>query len=91
MVTLADWVWTLLTVFMLCVIVRIVLSWVTIAPIHPWPRRIVEFFHDTTDWYLRFFRRIIPAAGPLDLSPMAAILVLIIVQRFLNRIILSFA
>jgi len=40
-----------------------------------------QFFHDTTSWYLNLFRRMIPPVGPLDLSPMVALIVLFIVQR----------
>lgn len=83
----AAWVSTLIGLFIICVIGRVILSWVTIAPVSPVARGIVDFFHDTTDWYLRAFRRVIPPFGPLDLSPMIAILVLIIVQRFSTRVI----
>ena len=86
---LAEWVSTLIGVFILCIIVRIILSWVPMAPVSRAARAIVDFFHETTDWYLRFFRRLIPSIGPLDLSPMVAILVLVIAREFAVRIILS--
>lgn len=81
------WVDTMFTVFIMCILVRILLSWVTIAPVRPWPRRIVEFFHDTTGWYLNFFRRLIPPVGPLDLSPILAIVVVYIAQRLTGEIL----
>ena len=37
---------------------------------------ITSFLHDVSEPYLRIFRRVIPSLGPLDLSPMVAILVL---------------
>ena len=40
---------------------------------------ILTFLRDVCEPYLRFFRRFIPAIGPLDLSPIVAIFVLQIV------------
>ncbi len=85
-----TWVNALFTVFILCILIRILMSWVTIAPIRPWARNTVEFFHDTTDWYLGAFRRFIPPLGPLDLSPIVAVIVVVITQTFVVRILDSF-
>jgi YggT family protein len=37
--------------------------------------------------YLRIFRRFVPALGPLDLSPMVAVLALLVLQRVLHAVI----
>jgi YggT family protein len=79
--TFATWLNSLFIVFQLCILVRILMSWVTIAPMRKWSQAVVQFFHDTTGWYLDLFRRMIPPVGPLDLSPMVALIVLFIVQR----------
>lgn len=81
---LVDIVDNLFTLFMVCILVRILMSWVPMSPFSRWGRAIVDFFRDTTEWYLRFFRRFIPMAGPIDLSPMVAILVVIVFQRFVH-------
>ncbi len=81
MQTFATWLNSLFIVFQLCILVRILMSWVTIAPMRKWAQAVVQFFHDTTGWYLDLFRRMIPPVGPLDLSPMVALIVLFIVQR----------
>ena len=81
MQTFATWLNSLFIVFQLCILVRILMSWVTIAPMRKWSQAVVQFFHDTTGWYLDLFRRMIPPVGPLDLSPMVALIVLFIVQR----------
>jgi uncharacterized protein YggT (Ycf19 family) len=39
------------------------------------------------DPYLRLFRRIVPALGPLDLSPMLAVIVLLVFQQLVNSIL----
>ena len=81
MQNVATWLNSLFLVFSMCILVRILMSWVTIAPMRKWSQAVVQFFHDTTGWYLDLFRRMIPPVGPLDLSPMVALIVLFIVQR----------
>ena len=39
---------------------------------------------DVCDPYLRLFRRVLPPLGPLDLSPVVAVIVLLILQRLLD-------
>jgi YggT family protein len=86
-----QWVNALFLVYTICILIRILMSWVTIAPMRRWSRAVVEFLHDTTNWYLNIFRRFIPAVGPLDLSPIVALLVLGIVNRFVIEILAGLA
>lgn len=76
----ADYVDTLILVYILLIFIRIVVSWFRSIPYHPWLSALLTFVHDVTEPYLRLFRRIIPMArvGPaaLDLSPIVGILVL---------------
>ena len=44
---------------------------------------VFDFLRDVTNPYLRPFRRLGPMVGPLDLSPIVAILVLTIVGRII--------
>jgi uncharacterized protein YggT (Ycf19 family) len=37
--------------------------------------------------YLRIFRRFVPQFGPIDLSPMVAVLTLIVLQNVVNAIL----
>ncbi len=78
----------LFTVFGICVLVRILLSWVPMSPMSKIGRAVLDFFRDTTEWYLGFFRRIVPMAGPIDLSPVAALLVLALVKQFVVELLL---
>jgi YggT family protein len=81
---IADYVDKLFLVYLILILVRILLSWIPRMPYNPVLNAIVTFVHDTTDPYLRLFRRIIPPVGgggfALDLSPIVAIIVLAIVQ-----------
>jgi len=88
--TAVTYIGSLFIVYILVVVIRILFSWVTVAPIRPFWRAVVQFFYDSTDWYLNFWRRIIPPLGPLDLSPMVGIIVLIILDRLVINILQSF-
>jgi YggT family protein len=39
-------------------------------------RRVIGFVEESTDPFLNLFRRFIPRLGPLDVSPIVAIIVL---------------
>ena len=52
-----------------------------------WLNRIQRFLYDVCDPYLRVFRRFVPPLGPLDLSPMIAVIVLIVLQQVLHTIL----
>ncbi|NUT56702.1 MAG: YggT family protein [Thermoleophilia bacterium] len=79
---LANFVLVFLWVYILLLFGYILLSWVRL-PYSPWLNRIQRFLYDVCDPYLRLFRRFLPPLGPLDLSPMVAIFVLLIVQNVL--------
>src|SRR5919109_3246216 len=72
-------------VYALIIIVYILTSWVRL-PYSPWLRRIEDFLRDVCEPYLRLFRRILPSFGPLDLSPVVAVVVLVILMRVVDTI-----
>jgi YggT family protein len=67
-------------VYILMIFAYILTSWIRL-PYSPWLNRIQRFLYDVSEPYLRLFRRVIPAFGPLDISPVVAVLVLVIVQQ----------
>jgi len=60
-------------------------SWVRL-PYSPWLRRMQDFLRDVCEPYLRLFRRVLPALGPLDLSPIVAVISLVILMRVVDAI-----
>jgi uncharacterized protein YggT (Ycf19 family) len=56
-------------------------------PYSRWSRGILDFLRDVSEPYLSIFRRFIPPFGPLDLSPMIAILVLLFVGNIVVQLI----
>ncbi len=67
-------------VYILIILAYIVMSWVRL-PYSLWLNRIQKFLYDVCDPYLRLFRKILPPLGPLDLSPMVGVLVLVLIQH----------
>jgi YggT family protein len=80
--TLANFVYVFLWVYLLLLFAYILTSWIRL-PYRPWLNRVQRFLYDVCDPYLRIFRRFLPPLGPLDLSPMVAIFVLLIIQNVL--------
>jgi uncharacterized protein YggT (Ycf19 family) len=57
------------------------------VPYSRWSNAIIGFLRDVCEPYLSIFRRFIPPIGPLDLSPIVAIIVLNILRTVLVRVI----
>jgi YggT family protein len=70
------------TVYTLVIFAYIITSWLRL-PYSPWLNRIQRFLYDVSEPYLRLFRRVLPSMGPLDLSPIVAVIVLIAIDRLL--------
>jgi YggT family protein len=86
-ILLADWVSSaqnfvqvFIWVYVLLIFAYVLMSWVRL-PYSLWLNRIQRFLYDVVEPYLRIFRRILPPLGPLDLSPMVAVIVLFIAGR----------
>jgi YggT family protein len=80
-----DFIW----VYILLIFIYILSSWVRL-PYSPWLRRIQDFLRDVCEPYLRLFRRILPSFGPLDLSPVVAVIVLVVLMRVIDTIFSNF-
>ena len=88
---IASYLDTLITVYVVLIFVRIVMSWFTNIPYNPTLNAVLKFVSDVTDPYLNLFRRFLPPVrlgpGALDLSPMVATFVLLIVGRLVTGLI----
>ncbi|MGE5444025.1 MAG: YggT family protein [Ignavibacteriales bacterium] len=76
---LAQVLHLLLNVYMLLIIVRAIISWVSPDPYNP----IVNFLYRATDPVLRYVQRIIPPLGGIDLSPILVLIVIVFLDQFL--------
>ena len=68
-IILLSWAFKLVE---LALLVRVISSWLPISPYSRW----VHWSYGLTEWLLRPIRRILPALGRLDLSPLVAYLLL---------------
>jgi YggT family protein len=84
-----TWVRAFVDVYTILIIAWIISAWVRL-PYNVWVSRIRTFLDDTVSPYVGIFRRFLPMFGPLDLSPMAAIIVLQVAERILQSVLDGF-
>jgi YggT family protein len=87
----ADYLNTLLLVYLILIFIRILMSWIPRMPYNRYLAAFLKFVSDVTDPYLNLFRRILPpvrmGGAGLDLSPIVATFVLIIVGEIVVGLI----
>ena len=74
---LVSWTFTVLRV---ALIVRVISSWFQISPWSKW----IRWSYVLTEWMLAPLRRIVPAFGPVDITPLVAFILLLILQSILR-------
>jgi uncharacterized protein YggT (Ycf19 family) len=88
---IADFLQALLLVYVILIFAYILTSLIFSfggrIPYSKWSSAILGFLRDVCEPYLRIFRRFIPPIGPLDISPIVAILVLQIVGGIIINVI----
>ena len=70
---LLSWAFALIRV---AIFVRIISSWFQISPWSKW----IRWSYVLTEWFLAPLRRVLPTFGPIDVSPLVALLLLYLVQ-----------
>ncbi len=84
---LANYVSTLIYVYILLIFAHIVVGWLLAFGLHPPYSRawsaVLGFLRDVCEPFLRIFRRLIPGMGGIDFSPIIAIVVLEILNKVL--------
>lgn len=87
----ASYVNTLVLVYVILIFIRILMSWIPRIPYNRVLDAVLTFVKDVTDPYLNLFRRFIPLVrlgpGALDISPIVATFVLIIVGNIVVGLI----
>jgi YGGT family. len=73
-------------VYTLLILAFIITSWIRL-PYSPWLNRIQRFLYDVCDPFLRLFRKVLPPLGPLDLSPMVAVITLYAIDRIVSLLL----
>jgi YggT family protein len=87
--TVQSFVEVFVGVYVLLIFAFVLTSWIRM-PYSLWLSRIQRFLYDVCEPYLRLFRRVLPSLGPIDVSPIVAVIVLVgvdqIVVRLLDRL-----
>ena len=88
---IADFVAALIFVYTICIIAWIVAQFVfSLGARVPYNRAfsaVLDFLRDVSDPYLRIFRRLPLQFGPIDFSPIVAIIALQVVGGFIVGLI----
>ena len=88
---IADFVDAFVTVYVIVIIAWVVASFIFAmgvrVPYSRWSNAVLDFLRDTANPWLNLFRRLPLRVGPLDLSPIVAILVLQIVGNIVIGLI----
>jgi YggT family protein len=82
--TATSFIDVFIEVYLLAILLYVLTSWIRL----PYSLRPVQrFLDDVCNPYLRLWRRVIPMAGPLDLSPIAAIFGLVVLREVVNAVL----
>ena len=81
---LQSFVRVFIDVYILLILAYVITSWIRLPyALH----RVQRFLDDVCDPYIRLFRRLLPSFGPLDLSPIVAVVSLVVIQGLLVALI----
>jgi YggT family protein len=71
-------------VYVLVIFAYVLSSWIRLPySLNP----VQRFLYDVCEPYLRLYRRILPSLGPIDLSPIVGVLVLVGVEQIVVRLL----
>ncbi|HZQ63685.1 MAG TPA: YggT family protein [Gaiellaceae bacterium] len=84
MSTAQNFVDVFIGVYTLLIFAYVLTSWIRM----PYSlNRVQRFLYDVCEPYLRLFRRVLPPLGPIDLSPIVAVIVLVAVDRIVVAVL----
>jgi YggT family protein len=84
---LAHLLESLISIYILVLIVRAFMSWFNPNPYHP----VAQFLYRITEPVLSVVRRYLPVSGGFDFSPLVIILVLYFLRNFLVKSLFEMA
>ena len=84
-VLLLNFAEILLQILWVAILIRVLLSWFPVDPRNP----IIRVLFEITEPVLAPFRRVVPRIGMFDLSPLAALLVIQLIQQGLPSMLIS--
>ncbi len=83
-----DLLLTLVQILLFAIFGRVIISWLLIAGIrNDFVLRLDYILSVVTDPIMRPIRRVIPPMGMIDLTPMMAIIALIVIRTIIERVL----
>ncbi len=76
-------IWVYILIIFAYIISQLIFQFGGRVPYSRWSSAVLGFLRDVSEPYISIFRRFIPPIGPLDLSPLVAVLVLQLVGGFI--------
>ena len=86
-VAIAQIIGVILTILTWIIIIRALISWVNPDPYN----QIVQFLYRVTEPILMPIRRILPAMGGFDLSPIVALVGIMFIRSFVVQTLIEFS
>ncbi len=81
--TIIEILSTLIFVLTIAILIRSLMSWFPVNPMNP----IYQLIYGITDPIIKPLQRVVPRLGMIDITPMVAMIILLV----LNRILLQYA
>ena len=83
---LQNFVTVFTSIYILCILGYVLLSWIRL-PYSGVAATLQRFLDEVVRPYLNIFRRLLPTLGPFDLSPIVAVVVLLVAAQLVNALI----
>jgi YggT family protein len=83
---LQNFVTVFVSIYILFILAYVLLTWIRL-PYSSLAATLQRFLDEVVSPYLRLFRGRIPTLGPLDLSPIVAVVVLVVAAQLVNALI----
>ena len=84
--SLQSFVTVFVSIYILCILAWVLLTWIQL-PYSTVAATLQRFLDEVVSPYLGLFRGRLPTLGPLDLSPIVAVIVLVVAAQLVNALI----
>ena len=84
--SLQSFVTVFVSIYILCILAWVLLTWIQL-PYSTVAGTLQRFLDEVVSPYIGLFRGRIPTLGPLDLSPIVAVVVLLVAAQVINALI----